>query len=126
MERRSQILLNTAADWQNSARAAASALSSPEGRWALLSTSLTAMIAGSIAWLAVGTMPPLKAHGFGGRARENVSALRFVPASGAIRRWHGQCLDVAVRKFPGQAADAAAGRTGRFSQRGGIRRHGNP
>ncbi len=65
MERRSQTLLTTAIDWQNSARAAASALSSPEGRWALLSTSLTAMIAGSIAWLAVGTMPPLKAQGFG-------------------------------------------------------------
>ena len=65
MERRSPNVLNTNTDWQNSARAAASALSSPEGRWALLSTSLTAMIAGSIAWMAVGTMPPIKAHSFG-------------------------------------------------------------
>ena len=65
MERRSPSFVNTTIDWQNSAREAASALSSQEGRWALLSTSLTAMIAGSIAWMAVGTMPPLKAHSFG-------------------------------------------------------------
>jgi len=30
--------------------------STTDGRWALVSTSLTAVIAGSIAWLAVGTM----------------------------------------------------------------------
>jgi murein DD-endopeptidase MepM/ murein hydrolase activator NlpD len=65
VERRSQKTLTSAIDWQKSARTAASALSSPDGRWALVTTSLTAMIAGSIAWLAVGTMPPLKAQGFG-------------------------------------------------------------
>jgi len=37
------------------------AVSSTEGRWALLTTSLTAVIAGSIAWLAVATMPPMNA-----------------------------------------------------------------
>src|SRR5690242_10512354 len=48
--------------WQNSARSAVSALATTDGRWALVSTSLTAMIAGTIAFLAVGTMPPMKAH----------------------------------------------------------------
>jgi len=42
------------------ARAAATALSTQDGRWALVSTSLTALIAGSIAWLAIGTTPPLR------------------------------------------------------------------
>jgi murein DD-endopeptidase MepM/ murein hydrolase activator NlpD len=53
-----------ASDWRSGARAAAAALSTTDGRWALVSTSLTAMIAGTIAWLAIGTMPPLKPHGF--------------------------------------------------------------
>ena len=66
MERRSRtVLTHVQSIGSNSARAAASALSSTDGRWALLSTSLTAMIAGSIAWLAVGTMPPINAQGFG-------------------------------------------------------------
>jgi len=34
------------------------AVSSADGRWALVSTSLTALIAGTVAWLAVGTLPP--------------------------------------------------------------------
>ncbi len=44
--------------WQRSARAAAAALSSTDGRWAVVSTSLTALIAGTIAWLALATVPP--------------------------------------------------------------------
>ena len=64
MERRSQFsILSVANEWQKSARTAASALGTTDGRWALVSTSLTAMIAGSIAWLAIGTMPPVKGHG---------------------------------------------------------------
>jgi murein DD-endopeptidase MepM/ murein hydrolase activator NlpD len=43
--------------WRNSTSAAASVLSSPDGRWAIVSTSVTALIAGSIAWLAAGTVP---------------------------------------------------------------------
>jgi len=39
-------------------------LSTTDGRWALVSTSLTAVIAGSIAWLAVGTMAPANSRGF--------------------------------------------------------------
>jgi len=54
-------IASAVANWRNSARAAAVAVSSTEGRWALLTTSLTAVIAGSIAWLAVGTMPPMNA-----------------------------------------------------------------
>jgi len=44
--------------WEHSARAAVAALSTTDGRWALVSTSLTALIAGTIAWLALATVPP--------------------------------------------------------------------
>jgi murein DD-endopeptidase MepM/ murein hydrolase activator NlpD len=44
--------------WERSARAAVAALSTTDGRWALVSTSLTALIAGTIAWLALATVPP--------------------------------------------------------------------
>src|ERR1700743_3477561 len=43
--------------WRNSTSAAAAALTSPDGRWAVVSTSVTALIAGSIAWLGAGIMP---------------------------------------------------------------------
>jgi murein DD-endopeptidase MepM/ murein hydrolase activator NlpD len=63
VERRSQSAVTSImGEWQESARGAATALSTTDGRWALVSTSLTALIAGTIAWLAVGTMPPMKAH----------------------------------------------------------------
>jgi murein DD-endopeptidase MepM/ murein hydrolase activator NlpD len=54
---------------------AASALSSTDGRWAVVSTSVTALIAGSIAWLAAGTMPPATSHGF--EAGRNPSLLPY-------------------------------------------------
>jgi murein DD-endopeptidase MepM/ murein hydrolase activator NlpD len=34
-----------------------SRLATPDGRWALVSTGMTALVAGAIAWMAVGTMP---------------------------------------------------------------------
>jgi murein DD-endopeptidase MepM/ murein hydrolase activator NlpD len=36
---------------------AQAALATTDGRWAIVSTSLTALVAGAIAWMAVGTMP---------------------------------------------------------------------
>ncbi|HSM95043.1 MAG TPA: peptidoglycan DD-metalloendopeptidase family protein [Rhizomicrobium sp.] len=48
---------NFLSQWRNSTRNAASVLSSTDGRWALVSTSVTALVAGSIAWLAAGTIP---------------------------------------------------------------------
>jgi murein DD-endopeptidase MepM/ murein hydrolase activator NlpD len=33
-------------------------MATTDGRWAIVSTSLTAIVAGAIAWLAIGTMPP--------------------------------------------------------------------
>ncbi len=67
MERRSQSAVTSVmGEWQKSARGAVSALTTTDGRWALVSTSLTALIAGTVAWLAVGTMPPMKPHGFAG------------------------------------------------------------
>src|ERR1700743_2879816 len=66
VQRRSQFsLMSAASDWRTSAQSATAALSSTDGRWALLTTSLTGLIAGSIAWIALGTMPPLHARGFG-------------------------------------------------------------
>src|SRR6202012_2305360 len=71
VQRRSQFTLTSSLNsWRESARSAATTLSSTDGRWALLTTSLTGVIAGSIAWLAVGTMPPMHARGFG-TSREN-------------------------------------------------------
>jgi murein DD-endopeptidase MepM/ murein hydrolase activator NlpD len=64
VERRSPLATTSVMDeWRRSAQGATTALSTTDGRWALVSTSLTAMIAGSIAWLAVGTMPPMRPHG---------------------------------------------------------------
>jgi murein DD-endopeptidase MepM/ murein hydrolase activator NlpD len=64
VERRSPLATTSVmGEWRKSAQGAATALGTTDGRWALVSTSLTAMIAGSIAWLAVGTMPPMKPHG---------------------------------------------------------------
>src|SRR5215469_771974 len=61
--------------WRRSAQNAASALGSTDGRWAVVSTSVTALIAGSIAWLAAGTMPPATSHGF--EAGRNPSLLPY-------------------------------------------------
>lgn len=55
---------NFLSEWRRSAGAAASVLSTTDGRWALVSTSVTALIAGSIAWLAAGTLPPATSQGF--------------------------------------------------------------
>jgi murein DD-endopeptidase MepM/ murein hydrolase activator NlpD len=44
-------------DLTEQANGAATALASPDGRWALVSTFTTALVAGSIAWLAVGLIP---------------------------------------------------------------------
>jgi murein DD-endopeptidase MepM/ murein hydrolase activator NlpD len=44
--------------WRRPARSAFRTLSSTDGRWAMVSTSVTAVIAGSIAWLAAGTAIP--------------------------------------------------------------------
>ena len=51
-----------ATQWRNSTRAAAAVFSTADARWALVSTSVTALIAGSIAWLAAGTIPPNGMH----------------------------------------------------------------
>jgi murein DD-endopeptidase MepM/ murein hydrolase activator NlpD len=42
-------------------RATASALSTTDGRWAIVSTTITGLVAGSLAWLAASAMPPLHA-----------------------------------------------------------------
>jgi murein DD-endopeptidase MepM/ murein hydrolase activator NlpD len=51
-------IAGVAAGWQRSANRTARTLNTNDGRWALVSTSVTALIAGSIAWLATGLMPP--------------------------------------------------------------------
>ncbi len=46
-------------DVRRSLRTASAALSTTDGRWAVVSTSITGLVAGSMAWLAAGAMPPL-------------------------------------------------------------------
>lgn len=47
-----------AAEWRRSSAALSDAFNSTDGRWAVASTSLMAVVAGTIAWLAIGTLPP--------------------------------------------------------------------
>lgn len=47
---------------------AGAVLATTDGRWALVSTSLTAMVAGAIAWMAVGMMPVTRPMVAPGRA----------------------------------------------------------
>ncbi len=61
--------------WRRSAQNATSALTTTDGRWAVVSTSVTALIAGTVAWLAAGTMPPATSHGF--EAGRNPSLLPY-------------------------------------------------
>jgi len=57
--RRSESTLKSfVSEWRRTARAAAATMATPDGRWALLSTSMTAVVAGSIAWLAIGAGAP--------------------------------------------------------------------
>ena len=51
-------------DWRRSTGSATAALSTTDGRWAVVSMSVTLLVAGSIAWLAAGTLPPATSHGF--------------------------------------------------------------
>ncbi len=46
---------------RRSFRGASAALSTTDGRWAVVSTSITGLVAGSMAWLAASAMPPLHA-----------------------------------------------------------------
>lgn len=54
----------------NSLRGSTATLSTQDSRWTLVSTSLTAVVAGAIGWMAMGTMPPstprihTSSHGF--------------------------------------------------------------
>ena len=63
MERRGAIA-DIVENARRSAATAANVLSSPDGRWAIVSSSVTALVAGSVAWLAAGTMPPLESRGY--------------------------------------------------------------
>jgi len=65
VKRRNQpTIADQIAQWRRSAGAVAQTLLSTDGRWALVSTSVTALVAGSIAWLAASTMPPATSKSF--------------------------------------------------------------
>jgi murein DD-endopeptidase MepM/ murein hydrolase activator NlpD len=49
-------------DWRGSLTAASAAVATSDGRWALVSTSITALVAGTVVWLAVSAMPPIQAR----------------------------------------------------------------
>ena len=58
---------------RRSLRAASAALSTTDGRWAVVSTSITGLVAGSMAWLAASAMPPLHIHA------QEASTTTFLP-----------------------------------------------
>jgi murein DD-endopeptidase MepM/ murein hydrolase activator NlpD len=58
--------------WRRSTGSTAAVLSTTDGRWAMVSMSVTALVAGTIAWLAMGTMPIGNAHGFGTSASRSL------------------------------------------------------
>ena len=65
MERRGAIrLAEIARGWQRARAATAGALSTPDVRWAIVSSSATALVAGAIAWMAAGTMPPMDSRDY--------------------------------------------------------------
>src|SRR4051794_5767085 len=66
--------------WRRSARAAEQVLSSGDTRWALVSTSVTALIAGSVAWLALGLMP--ESHPYGAHDRTLMPYQLFLKLAG--------------------------------------------
>jgi murein DD-endopeptidase MepM/ murein hydrolase activator NlpD len=66
--------------WRRSARAAEQILASNDARWALVSTSVTALIAGSVAWLAAGLMP--ESHPYGAHDRTLMPYQLFLKLAG--------------------------------------------
>ncbi len=63
MIRRSESTLQTLRNgWRRNTRAATTALSTADGRWAIVSTTMTALVAGTIAVLAIGATPPTTAY----------------------------------------------------------------
>jgi len=49
-------------DWRGSLTAASAAVSTSDGRWAVVSTTITALVAGTVAWLAINAMPPIQSR----------------------------------------------------------------
>ncbi|MFL6689087.1 MAG: M23 family metallopeptidase [Alphaproteobacteria bacterium] len=62
-------LADAVSRFRHSTDAASQVLASSDGRWALVSTSVTALIAGSIAWLAAGLMPDSNRYASGHERR---------------------------------------------------------
>lgn len=70
MDRRNETTqLTLEPDWHRPAEATVT-LPNSEGRWALVSTSLSALIVGSIAWLGMGTVPPVNSLGLDSATHE--------------------------------------------------------
>lgn len=65
MERRDALSFeNFLVQWRRSRRGAAAVLDTTDGRWAVVSTSITVLVAGAVAWLAAGTVPQPAAYGY--------------------------------------------------------------
>ncbi len=93
--------------WRRSTRNAASSLSTTDGRWAMVSMSVTALVAGSIAWLAAGTLPPATSHGFNTSADRSLMPYQLF-------------LRLASQAKPGSASYAS------FAPTGGARANNAP
>ncbi|MBU6444315.1 MAG: peptidoglycan DD-metalloendopeptidase family protein [Alphaproteobacteria bacterium] len=65
MERRdSSSLQSYLSQWRQTAFANSVLVDTADSRWAFVSTSVTLFVAGSIAWLAAGAVPPAAPHGY--------------------------------------------------------------
>jgi murein DD-endopeptidase MepM/ murein hydrolase activator NlpD len=62
VDRRKASTRKLVSDVRRSAQAAARALSTTDGRWAVVSTTITGLVAGSMAWLAASAIPPIHNH----------------------------------------------------------------
>ena len=91
------------AEWRRSSAAIADAFNSTDGRWAVVSTSLMAVVAGTIAWLAIGTLPPTSAVGVSMHQRTLLPYQLFQRLAHASRESYAAL-------GPGGTIDATGGR----------------
>ena len=62
MEHQTTSSRNFVSTLRSTLRATAGALATTDGRWAIVSTTITGLVAGSMAWLAASALPPLHAN----------------------------------------------------------------
>jgi murein DD-endopeptidase MepM/ murein hydrolase activator NlpD len=109
-------------DWQHPAEAAVT-LPNREGRWALVSTSLSALIVGSIAWLGMGTVPPVNSLGLDPATHEFLPYKLFQQLARAGGMFDGKYAPQTNAKVPSRLDDALARERATASPRPEVETH---